>query len=81
MSEKEIEKKILNYDIEIPELEKYLEDYFDEVVRGMICALFVLLRHDGKNSLLIKQIIDEIEKNMPRKYWPYPTYEDIIYSV
>lgn len=61
MSEKEIEKKILNYDIEISELEKYLEDYFDEVVRGMICALFVLLRHDGKNSLLIKQIIDEIE--------------------
>ena len=28
-----------------------------------------------------RKIIDEIEKNMPKKYWPYPTYEDIIYSV
>ncbi len=28
-----------------------------------------------------RKIIDEMEKNMPKKYWPYPTYEDIIYSV
>ncbi len=29
----------------------------------------------------VRSSVDKIEELMPSKYWPYPTYEDIIYSV
>ena len=29
----------------------------------------------------VRKIADESEKYMPKKYWPYPTYEDILFSV
>ena len=42
--------------------------------------------YEYKNSVLkimqkTRSIIDELEINMPKKYWPFPTYEDILFSV
>ncbi len=39
-----------------------------------------------KNSVLktmhkMRGIVNELEINMPKKYWPFPTYEDILFSV
>ena len=28
-----------------------------------------------------REIVDEIETEMPKEYWPYPNYEDILFSV
>lgn len=42
--------------------------------------------YEYKNNVLrimreMRCIIDELETNMPKKYWPFPTYEDILFSV
>ena len=29
----------------------------------------------------VRKIVDEIETEMPKEYWPYPSYEDILFSV
>ena len=61
MDSKEVENKILNYDIEIYELEEYLEEDFDCVVTGMINALYVLLKHASRNKEKIEDILEEID--------------------
>ena len=62
MSNKEIEQKILNYDLKIYELEEYLEENFVSVMTGMIDALYVLMKHANKNKELINDIFSEIEE-------------------
>lgn len=61
MSNREIEQKILNYDIEICELEEYIDDNFENVVEGMIGALYVLLKKSKKNENKIQDIFKELE--------------------
>lgn len=61
MSNREIEQKILNYDIEICELEEYIDDNFENVVKGMIGALYVLLKKSKKNENKIQDIFKELE--------------------
>ena len=61
MSNREIEQKILNYDIEICELEEYIDDNFENVVKGMIGALYVLLKKFKKNENKIQDIFKELE--------------------
>jgi glutamine synthetase len=39
-----------------------------------------------ENSILpimhkMRENINELEINMPKKYWPFPTYEDMLFSV
>ena len=29
----------------------------------------------------VRILVDEAETIMPKEYWPYPTYEDILFSV
>lgn len=29
----------------------------------------------------VRDSIDKLEENMPKEYWPYPSYEDILFSV
>lgn len=29
----------------------------------------------------VRESVDKIEENIPKEYWPYPTYEDILFSV
>jgi len=66
MSSKQIENKILNYDIEISEIEKYLEEDFNETVTGMINSLYVLFKHIKKNTDLIEEILYELD-NLSKK--------------
>ena len=61
MSNREIEQKILNYDLEIYELEEYLDENFVSVMTGMVDALYVLMKHANKNRELIDDIFKEIE--------------------
>lgn len=61
MESKQIEIKILNYDLEINELEEYLSVNFKETVTGMINSLYVLLKHPKSNSKLIEEIFLELE--------------------
>ena len=61
MSNREIEQKILNYDLEICELEEYLDENFVSVMTGMVDALYVLMKHANKNRELIDDIFKEIE--------------------
>lgn len=61
MDSKKIKQKILNYELEISSLEKYLNDDFKNTITGMINALFSLLRHSTKNEKMIEEIIKEIE--------------------
>ena len=30
---------------------------------------------------IVRKTIDKIEKDIPKRFWPYPTYEDILFSV
>ena len=34
-----------------------------------------------ENMNILRNIVDTMEFNMPRSYWPYPTYDDILFSV
>ena len=61
MSNREIEQKILNYDLEIYELENYIECDFVSVMTGMINSLYTLMKHANKNKNLIEDIFNEIE--------------------
>lgn len=61
MSNKEIEQKILNYDLKIYELEDYMDNYFISVMTGMVDALYTLMKHANKNKELIEDIFNEIE--------------------
>lgn len=61
MSNKEIEKGILNYDLTIGDLDDYKDEYFIETVTGMINALYTLMKHSAKNLELIRGIFEEIE--------------------
>lgn len=35
----------------------------------------------SKLMLEIRNLIDDLEENIPNKYWPYPKYDDILFSV
>ena len=61
MESKYIESKILNYDLEIKQLEEYFNENFKEAVTGMINSLYVLLKHPKKNIELIEDIFSELE--------------------
>lgn len=61
MESKQIESKILNYDLEIKELGEYLEIDYKETVTGLINSLYVLLKHPKKNIELIEDIFLELE--------------------
>ena len=61
MESKQIEIKILNYDLEINELEEYLSVDFKETITGMINSLYVLLKHPKSNSKVIEEIFLELE--------------------
>ncbi len=42
--------------------------------------------HEYRNVVLksmeeVRKTVDELEVDMPKKYWPFPTYEDILFSV
>lgn len=62
MSNKEIEQRILNYDLEIGDLEDYKKEDFVSTVTGMINALYVLMKHADKNVELIDSIFQQIEE-------------------
>ena len=62
MSNKEIEQRILNYDLEIGDLEDYKKKDFVSTVTGMINALYVLMKHADKNVELIDSIFQQIEE-------------------
>ena len=34
-----------------------------------------------ENMNILRNIVDTMEFNMPRSYWPYPTYDDMLFSV
>lgn len=62
MSNKEIEQRILNYDLEIGDLEDYKKEDFVSTVTGMINSLYVLMKHADKNVELIDSIFQQIEE-------------------
>jgi len=61
MRSKDFEQKILNYELEISDLEEYLDDDFKEVVTGMINSLYTLFKHPKNNRNLIGEIFLELE--------------------
>lgn len=61
MSNKEIEQRILNYDLTIGDLIDYKKGDFVSTVTGMINALYELMKHANKNVELIDDIFEEIE--------------------
>jgi len=61
MGSKQFEQKILNYNLEINELNEYYEDNFKEVITGMLNALYVLLKHPKNNKELIEEMFLELE--------------------
>ena len=67
MSNKEIEQRILNYDLEIGDLEDYKKEDFVSTVTGMINALYVLMKHADKNVELIDGILEVLENTVEEK--------------
>ena len=64
MSNKEIEQRILNYDLEIGDLEDYRKEDFVSTVTGMINSLYVLMKHADKNVELIDGILEVLENTV-----------------
>ena len=60
MGSKDIENKILNYDLDINELDEYLEldENFNNGITGMINALYVLLKKPKNNTQIIEEIFE-----------------------
>ena len=67
MSNKDIEQRILNYDLEIGDLEDYKKEDFVSTVTGMINALYVLMKHADKNVELIDGILEVLENTVEEK--------------
>lgn len=63
MGSKDIENKILNYDLDINELDEYLEldENFNNGITGMINALYVLLKKPKNNTQIIEEIFLELD--------------------
>lgn len=61
MSNKEIEQRILNYDLTIDDLDDYKDEYFIETVTGMVNSLYTLFKSFNKNTGLIEDIFKKLE--------------------
>ena len=81
--ETELVKRLSNENEQLFKLSDSLQDEISAVEKRKNDAETAIIYHDSILSLMkkIRDIADKAETETKRKYWPYPTYDELLFRI